>query len=30
VVRDHGGRISVARSRLGGALFRVEVPLGAP
>jgi signal transduction histidine kinase len=27
VVREHGGRISIERSRLGGALFRVEVPL---
>jgi signal transduction histidine kinase len=27
VVREHGGNISIERSGLGGALFRVEVPL---
>jgi len=28
IVADHGGRISVADSELGGAAFIVELPLG--
>ncbi len=30
LVEAHGGRISVGRSRLGGAMFRVTLPGGAP
>lgn len=28
VVEEHGGRVEVARSRLGGALFRIVLPQG--